>query len=49
MERELEKETWLIYLKFFPVEIYQDVYCWNNASFPVVNFWIKAVTMAELI
>ena len=29
-----------------PVEIYQYGYCWNKVYFLVVNFWIKAVTMA---
>ena len=33
IERELEKETWLIYLKVFPVEIYQYGYCWNKLTF----------------
>ena len=43
---ELEKETWLIYLKSFPVEICQYGYCRYMANFLVVNFWIKAITMA---
>ena len=46
IERELEKETQLIYLKVFPVEIYQYGYCWSKAYILVFNFWIKAVTMA---
>ena len=41
IERELEKETQLIYLKVFPVEIYQYGYCWSKAYFLVVNFWIN--------
>ena len=44
-ELELEKESYLIYLKVVPVEIYQYGYCWNKAYFLVVNFWIKAIAM----
>ena len=43
---ELQRETLLISLKVFPVEIYQYGYRYNKAFFLGVNFWIMAVTMA---
>ena len=46
IERGLENELSQFPLKFFPVEIHQYGYCWNKVYVLVVNFWIKAVTMA---